>query len=159
MFSTAQQAYIDALLPTYAKDGYKYYVIYSNYMANSGYGSSTNPDLYALFSKKAISAKDAYSFDIKDSSILVTVRSGNYSSSSSANNGSRVVVKNFSPGTLSIPQCEHIYTNAEFSGYTLQPDYYLQSGGETNVQLQGYTFLMLIVCCFVILNSLWFRRR
>ena len=92
MFSTAQQAYIEALLPTYAKDGYKYYVVYSNTVANSGFYGSTDPDLYVVFSKKAISAKNAYSYGIGDSSILVTVRSGNYSSSSSANNDDRITI-------------------------------------------------------------------
>lgn len=158
MFSTAQQAYIDALLPTYAKDGYKYYVVYTNNMANSGYYSSSYPDLYAVFSKEAISAEDAYTYDIGDSSILVSVRSGNYSSSSSANNSDRVDVKNYSAQILHIPSCEHIYTNADFSGHTLQPDYSLSSGGETNVQIQTISFIMLIVCFFSIISKLWFRR-
>lgn len=158
MFSTSQQAYIDALLPTYAKDGYKYYVIYSNNMANSGYGSTSHPDLYALFSKKAISAKNAYSFSVEDSSILVAVRSSNYSSSSSANNSARIVVQDYSPGTLKIPECEHIYTNAEFTGYTLQPDYYLSTGGETNVQIQAISLIMLSVLFLSMLYRLWIKR-
>ena len=159
MFSTSQQAYIDALLPTYAKEGYKYYVVYSNTMVNNNWGTSTDPDLYAVFSKKAISAQDAYTYDVEDSSILVTIRSGNYSSSSSAVNTDRVVVTDYAAQTLSINPYEHIYTNAEFETYALQPDYYLASGGETNVQLQGNTFLILIVVIFLVLNRLWFGKR
>ena len=159
MFSTAQQAYIDAILPTYAKEGYKYYVVYSNNVANSGFYGSTDPDLYAIFSKEAISAKDAYTYDVGDSSILVTIRSGNYSSSSSAVNTDRVVVNDYAAQTLRIDPYEHIYTNAEFKTYTLQPDYYLASGGETNVQLQGNTFLILIIVIFLVLNRLWFGKR
>ena len=159
MFSTAQQAYIEALLPTYAKEGYKFYVVYSNTMVNNNWGASTDPDLYAVFSKEAISAKDAYTYDVGDSSILVTIRSGNYSSSSSAVNTDRVVVEDYAAQTLSINPYEHIYTNAEFETYALQPDYYLASGGETNVQLQGNTFLILIVVLFLVVNRLWFGKR
>lgn len=158
MFSTAQQAYIEALLPTYAKDGYKYYVVYSDNVANSGYYTSANPDLYAVFSKETISAKDAYTYDIGNSSIIVTIRCSNYSSSTSANNDDRVVVEDYAAQTLSIPVYEHIYTNAEFEGHTLQPDYYLASGGETNVQVQTISFIMLIVCAYILLSRLWFRR-
>lgn len=159
MFSTAQQAYIEALLPTYAKEGYKYYVVYSDNVANSGYYTSTDPDLYAVFSKERISAQDAYTYDIGDSSIIVTVRSGNYSSSSSAVNTDRIVVEDYAAQTLSINPYEHVYTNAEFETYALQPDYYLASGGETNVQIQGVSFLMLIIALFLALNRLWFGKR
>lgn len=158
MFSTAQQAYIDALLPTYAKDGYKYYVVYSNNMVNSGYFSSTDPDLYAVFSKEAISAKNAYTYDVGDSSILVTIRSSNYSSSSSANNSDRVVVTDYNAQLLQVPVYEHIYTNAEFTGHTLQPDYYLTTGGETNVQLEALTTIVLAVFVFVAVRKLLFKR-
>lgn len=158
MFSTAQQAYIDALLPTYAKDGYKYYVVYSDNVANSGYYSSANPDLYAVFSKETISAQDAYTYDVGDSSILLTIRSSNYSSSNTANNTDRIVVSDYAAKTLEIPEYEHIYTNAEFTGHTLQPDYYLTTGGETNVQIEALTIAVLAVVFFVAFRKLIFRR-
>ena len=158
MFSTSQQAYIEALLPTYAEDGYKYYVVYSDNVANSGYYTSTNPDLYAVFSKETISAKNAYSYDVGDSSIIVSIRSSNYSSSNNANNDERVVVSDYAAQTLVIPKYEHIYTNAEFTGHTLQPDYYLASGGETNVQVKTISFIMLIVCAYIVLSRLFFKR-
>ena len=158
MFSTAQQSYIEALLPTYAKDGYKYYVVYSDSVSNSGYYFSANPDLYAVFSKEPITAQNGYTYVIEDDSILVSVRTGNYSSSSSAVNSSRVVVTDYAAGTLTVPEYEHIYTNAEFTGHTLQPDYYLASGGETNVQIESISFILLIVCAFLVLRSLWLKR-
>lgn len=158
MFSDAQQRYIDALLPTYAKEGYKYYVIYTNSVASGGFYTSTEPDLYAVFSKTPISAQDAYTYGVGESSILVTIRSYNYSSSSSANNSDRVVVTDFSSRSLEIPGFEHVYTNAEFTGHTLQPDYYLASGGETNVQIEAISFILLIVGFFVILYNLWLKR-
>lgn len=158
MFSTAQQAYIEALLPTYAKEGYQYYVAYSHTVVGSGYYTPTDPDLYVIFSKEAISAQDAYTYDIQDDSIIVTVRSSNYSSSSSAVNTDRVVVEEYSAQTLTIDQYEHIYTNADFESYALQPDYYLSSGGETNVQIQTLTFVVIALFLFVALRKLWHKR-
>ena len=159
MFSTAQKDYIEALLPTYAKDGYKYYVVYTDSVSNSSSWYSSEPDLYAIFSKKAISAKSAYSYDIGESSIIVSVRTGNYSSNSSAVNDSRVTVSDYAAQSINIAEYEHIYTNAEFEGHTLQPDYYLASGGETNVQVKTISFIMLIVCAYIMLSKLWFGRR
>lgn len=158
MFSTAQQSYINAIIPTYAKEGYKYYVCYTNTVVNSGYYGSAEPDLYALFSKAPISAKDAYSFSLEDSAVLVAVRSGNYSSSSSAVNTDRVSASEYTQSTLTVDEYEHIYTNAEFEGITLQPDYNLISGGETNVRLESITFIML-VALFLAGAKLLFRRR
>lgn len=151
MFSTSQQQYIQTLIPTYAKEGYKYYVVYSNTMVNNSYYAATDPDLYAVFSKKAISAEDAYTFNFEDSAILVTIRSGNYSSNSSAVNTDRIMVQEYNEKTLHINVYEHVYTNAEFTGYVLQPDYNLISGGETNVRLEAISFIMLVALfiCFV----------
>lgn len=158
MFSTAQQAYIDALLPTYAKEGYKYYVVYTNTNTSGVYNTSSYPDLYAIFSKKAISAEDAYTFNVEDSSIIVAVRCGNYSSSSYSNNSDRVVVNDYSAQTLTIEPYEHIYTNARFNTYALQPDYYLGSGGAANVQVQTISFAIFFIALFVGLSKLWFKR-
>lgn len=159
MFSTAQQTYIESLLPTYAKEGYKYYVAYTNTVANSGYGSTAVPDLYVVFSKKTISAKDAYSYVISNDSILVTVRSGNYSSSSYSVNTDRVVVNSYPAQTLNINLYEHIYTNAEFATYALQPDFYLNSGGESIVQTQTLSFIVVFTLLFIALRKLWFGKR
>lgn len=151
MFSTSQQQYIQTLIPTYAKEGYKYYVVYSNTMVNNSYSAATDPDLYAVFSKKAISAEDAYTFNFEDSAILVTIRSGNFTSNSSAVNTDRIKVQEYNEKTLHINVYEHVYTNAEFTGYVLQPDYNLISGGETNVRLEAISFIMLVALfiCFV----------
>ena len=158
MFSTAQQAYIDALLPTYAKEGYKYYVVYSDNVSNSGYYGSTDPDLYAIFSKEQITGQDGYTYDVPDDSIIISVRTSNYSSSSSAVNTDRVVVEDYTAQTLTVNPYEHIYTNAEFSGHTLQPDYYLASGGETNVQIEAINFVILTIFIFTLLRKLWCNR-
>lgn len=159
MFNTAQQEYIKTLLPTYAKEGFKYYVAYTNSLYSSNSNSTYRPDLYVVFSKKAISARDAYTYDIQESSILVSIRSYNYSSYGSAHNGSRVTVSNNTQSRLTIEPYEHVYTNAEFQSVALQPDYNLISGGETNVRLEAISFVLLVSLIISLLSCVFFRRR
>lgn len=157
MFSTAQQAYIDALLPTYAKAGYKYYVVYTNSLYSGSYYSSSAPDLYFVFSKDRITGKTGYTYTFEGDCIFVSVRSGNYSSSSSANNSDRLTVEGYTDRTLTVDSYEHIYTNAEFTGTTLQPNIYLNSRGLNNVLQEVTAFSLLFVFCFVVLRHLWGR--
>lgn len=158
MFSTAQQSYIDSLLPTFAKDGYKYYVVYTNSLYSGSYYGSTNPDLYFVLSKKSIKAKNGYSYTLESDSIFVSCRTVNYSSSNSANNGNRITVEDYTGNTLNIESYEHIYTNAEFSGVSLQPDIYLSSRGLNNAYQQVISFSLLFIFAFVLLKRLWFKR-
>lgn len=159
MFSTAQQEYIKTLLPTYAKEGYKFYVAYTDSLYSNNSYSSYRPDLYVVFSKKAISARNAYSYDFQESSILVSVRSYNYMSYSSANNSARITVSNYTQKSLSIEPYEHVYTNAEFQGVALQPDYNLISGGEMNVRLESISFVLLVSLIVSLLSRVFRSRR
>ncbi len=152
MFSTSELQYIDTLIPTYAKEGYKSYVIYSNTMVNSGWNYSTEPDIYAIFCKEDITATGAYSYDIKEPFLFVSVRCSDYSSSSSADNSARVVVEEREAQTITIDEYEHIYTNAEFDSYTLQPDFTLSSEGGNIIATQ--TLGIVITCALLV--SLFF---
>lgn len=159
MFSTAQQEYIKTLLPTFAKEGYKFYVAYTDSLYSNNSYSSYRPDLHIIFSKKCISATDAYSYDIQEPALLVSVRSYNYSSYNGSNNASRVTVVNFTQKTLAIEPYEHIYTNAEFQSVALQPDYNLISGGEMNVRLEAISFVLILSLIISLLSRVFFRRR
>ncbi len=152
MFSTSELQYIDTLIPTYAKEGYKNYVIYSNTVVNSSWNYSADPELYAVFSKETISSQDAYTYVVKDPSILVAVRCSDYSSSSTADNSARISVTEYQAGTLSIPVYEHVYTNAEFESYALQPDYILSSGGGNIIATEA---VGIVITC-ALLVSLFF---
>lgn len=157
MFSTNQIEYVKTLIPTYAADGYKYYVAYTNNDNTNYY--STNPDLYIVFSKDVITAIDGYNYSVNpEETVIISIRTGNYSSSSSANNDERVVVNQHVNDTFFVDEFEHIYTNAEFTGNTLQPDYNLISGGETNVRLEAITFVLLVSLLITVFSKL-FRRR
>ena len=157
MFSTNQIEYVKTLLPTYANQGYKYYIAYTNNDNTNYY--STNPDLYVIFSKDKITASDGYNYSVNpEETVIISIRTGNYSSSTSADNSERVLVNQYVNETLFIDEWEHIYTNAEFTGHTLQPDYNLISGGETNVRLEAITFVLL-VSLLITVGSKLFRRR
>lgn len=154
MFSTNQINYIDSLLATYAAEEFSYYIAYTN--TNTSY-YSTEPDLYIIFSTEEITASDGYNYSIPAGSIQFSIMTGNYSSNSSANNDDRVVQTTLSKQNLKIDSYEHIYTNAEFEAYALQPDYYLSTRGETNVQVKSISFILLFVCIFLGIRYLWCR--
>lgn len=158
MFSTNQINYIESFLPTYAQQDYTHYVAYTDSTNTSGY-YQTEPDLYIIFAKSEITAVDGYTYTVPEGAVQLCIRTGNYSSSSSANNSDRVVVRDFTGTELSIDEYEHIYTNATFTGYTLQPDINLINGGETNVRIEAISYILLTVIAFVVLCKLWFRKR
>lgn len=143
MFSTSQQEYIKSVIPTYAKQGYKYYVVST--VTNTGSSYYSDPDLIFYFSKHKISSNTGYLFSFSGDVLVVSCRSFNYSSYSSANNGPRVSVSESNARTVRINTFEHVYTNAQFEGLVIQPDYNLISGGETNVRLEALCFIVLVV--------------
>ena len=156
MFSTNQINYIDSFLATYAAEEFSYYVAYTNTNVGSGY-YTTEPDLYIIFSTEEIKASDGYNYSIPSGSIQFAILTGNYSSNNSANNDERVVQSTLQAQNLKIDSYEHIYTNAVFEAYALQPDYYLTTRGETNVQVKSVSFILLFVCIFLGIRSLWCR--
>lgn len=157
MFSTNQINYIQSFLPTYAQQGYKSYIAYTDSINTSSF-YQTDPDLYIVFSKSEITAVDGYTYTVPEGAVQLCIRTNNYSSSTNANNSDRVVVQDFTYTTLSIDKFEHVYTNATFSGYTVQPDLNLINGGETNVRLEAISYILIFVIGFVFITGL-FRRR
>lgn len=149
MFSTAQQEIVDAYVPTMLSRGYKYYIAYTH-VTIGDYYTRPDPDLYFVFSKDKITASSAYQYSVPEGSIMVRVRSGNYSTSNYGDNTNRFVQIDYS-GNLSIQVYEHIYTNAEFTGSTIQPDI-MKEGSQYNViQTESAGTLLaafLLVFCF-----------
>lgn len=153
MFSDAQQRYIASLVAT-LRNEYPYYIAYSDYKANS----SESPQLYVIFSKDKITANGMYQYSIS-SGVCYAIRTNNYSSYYS--NDARHTVSSYSGGTLDIPVYEWVYTNAEFSTASIQPDINKLYGGDYNVQLQTTNFIFSVAClCVLLLDIIFsFRRR
>ncbi len=151
MFSTAQEQFLKSLLPTMLENGYTHYIAYTyTNINNGGWNYTPNPDLYVVFSKQPITAINGYSYTVPADSVRYIVRTGNYSTSSTANNSERVVTEAFS-GRLSVDVYEHIYTNAEFVGVALQPDFGYESGVYSNYVSIALT---LSVVCILLLYAL-----
>lgn len=146
LFSTAQQAYCDYLIPTMYGKGYKYYVAYTN--VNTGGYYSNEPDLYFVFSEKEITASSAYSFTAQAGSVMYIVRTGNYSSGNQAVNTDRLTSKAFS-GSFRVDSYEHIYSNAEFAGTTVQPDI-LQNEVKQDAYMQGQGIILTAFFLFIV---------
>lgn len=157
MFSTAQLEYIKAYLPTYAKQGYKFYLCYSDSNSGGGLGSQTQPDLYIIFSKSEIKQTTLYRYSVGDDSVLLSIRTGNYST---YNSQARVTVSDETRSNVQINNYEHVFTNAAAQSETVsyQPDFYLSSGGDTNVKLEAVSFILLVSLIVSLLSRVFFKR-
>ena len=149
MFSTAQQSYIDSILPTYADMGYKYYVCYTD-SSSSGY-NDYHPDLYFIFSDKQITSDTGYKFTYSDS-IQVAIYTGNVST---YNQAQRLQVTSLSAGSRSVPVYEHIYSNASFTGTVVQPNYYISSRGLSNAQQNAFMLGVGVIVFFCFFTRLF----
>lgn len=157
MFSTAQQAYCDSLIPTMYARGYPYYIAYTYSIPSSGWNQQSVPDLYIVFSKDPITSSNGYSYSVPSDSVRYAIRTNNYSTSSGANNSERMAVSNFY-GNLTVDPYEHIYSNATFTGSTIQPDI-LDKGGKQNEYLQAQGFMLTAFFLFVVFWKICTVRR
>ena len=149
LFSTAQQAIVDSYVPTMLCRGYKYYVAYTH-VTIGDYYTRPEPDLYFVFSSEPITANSGYRYEVPEGSVMVRVRSSNYSTSSYGDNSERFVQIDYS-GNLSIPVYEHIYTNAVFTGATIQPDIMREGSQQNVIQTESVCTVLaafLLVFCF-----------
>ena len=153
MFSDAQQRYIASLVASMRGD-YPYYIAYSDFK-NSDYDS---PQLYIVFCKEKITSRGLYSY-VVPAGVRYAVNTYNYSSYNSSS--ARTVVTAYSGGTLNIPVYEWIYTNSEFSSYSVQPDVNSLYGGDYNAQIQVQNFVVIAALLAFLFASIAtsFRRR
>lgn len=126
--------------------GYSYYVAYTNTFTDNF--NRYEPDLYLIFSKDKITANSAYTYTAPQGSILYVLRTSNYSTSSNAVNTSRVTSQSYS-GTFTVDAYEHIYSNAEFAGNTIQPDI-LSKGVKQNEILNAQSIVVLAFFLFIV---------
>ena len=158
MFSTAQQDFLDAFIPTLRSKGYKYYVAYTNTNVNNSWVSAAQPDIYIVASTDEITATTSYRYSVPSGSVRYSVRTANYSTNNNAVNTDRVTSAAYS-GTLTVSAYEHIYTNAVFSGTTLQPDIL---GGEQYAEtayIQAGNFVLSVLLVYLVIWNMWRIRK
>ena len=153
MFSDAQQGYIAALVAN-MRDEYPYYIAYSDFR----YGDYENASIYVIFSKEKITSRGLYSYEVP-AGVKYALITNNYSSYNA--NSARTVVNSFSGGVVNVPAYEFVYTNADFTGSSVQPDINKLYGGDYNAQLQSTNFIFIVACLTVMLLDVFFsfRRR
>lgn len=153
MFSDAQLGYIASLVAS-MRDEYPYYIAYSDFR----YGSYENASIYVIFSKEKIISRGLYSYEVS-TGVKYSLITNNYSSYN--NNTARTLVTSFNGGVITVPIYEFIYTNAEFSGSSVQPDINKLYGGDYNAQLQSTNFIFVVACLTIMLLDVFFsfRRR
>jgi hypothetical protein len=129
------------------RDDYPYYVIVTNTNISDNYDYQS-PSFKVYLSKSKINANGRYTFTIPNNSYCYSVISSN---ASRQYHSERVSVSNYS-GILSVPTYEFCYTNAEFSGNTVQPDV-LADNNVTQSHFDGVSLIMLAV----LLSSVVFK--
>ena len=151
MFSTAQTDVLTSLIPVMRRQGYKYYVAYTNTSTTNSWSTPAIVDLYVIFSQEEITANNQYSYSVPAGAVRYSIRTSNYSTSDYGVNTARLVSSNYS-GTLSINVYEHIYTNATFSSSAVQPDILFSAQGgylyESSVSLNILTACLLLFIAF-----------
>ena len=154
MFSTVQKDVLSSLIPVMRKQGYNYYIAYTNTNTDGSWNSSAVVDLYVVFSSEEITANDMYTYLVPSGAVRYAIRTANYSTSSSAVNTDRYVTSDYS-GTLTVDVYEHIYTNAEFSTSSVQPDILYESeGGYMYEAKVGENITLAIFLFFIVFSSL-----
>lgn len=73
MFSTAQNDYLKSLIPAMRRQGYRYYLAYSDNDRDNNY----NPDLYVIFAKDKIMANSLYSYSVTAGSVRYSIITSN----------------------------------------------------------------------------------
>lgn len=161
MYSTSQIEVVSSLVPTLKEQGYEYYIATTN--VTIGYYTEVEPDLYIYFSEEPIIASNGYSYDLPDNTLKYTIRTPNYSSSSTAVNTNRIVVETIEAQTINIDVYEHIYTNAEFNtGAVVQPDICAKGGYQSEkIESVGIviTVLLCVYCIFKMFGNNGSRSR
>lgn len=135
MWSDTNNKYVEQLVKSNYKD-YPFYVAHTcTYWGTSG--TYNRPSFKVYFSKEPITANGRYSYVFKDTYVCYSVIAGNASSNY---NGSRVSISQ-GTGTVVIDDYEFIYSNAEFTGETIQPDIM----ASTDVQQSHFDGVSLIL--------------
>lgn len=147
MFTQTELDWVKALVETMRGKGYKYYV------AQTVTENNNDIDVIVVFSKKSIGGDGLYRYTISEG-VRYSLDSNGFSSYSGG--GVRTTVDSFS-GVLDISNTEFVYTNAEFSGSTIQPDLRTTGGGVTGESIQTGVFLLTLVLLVTVLFRV-FRR-
>lgn len=147
MWSDSYKEYVKSLVES-NRGEYPYYVAHTcTYWGVSN--SSSLPSFKVYFSKDPITATDIYTYVLSDNSMVYSVVGGNATSNY---HNQRVTTSSYS-GTLVINDYEFIYSNAEYSTRSIQPDI-LATTNVTQSHFDGVSLIILAVLLGTIVSRL-----
>lgn len=147
MWSDSNRDYVKQLVLT-NREEYPYYVAHTcTYWDVTN--SSTLPSFKVYFSKEPITASSQYDYKIPANSLCYSVVSGNANKNY---HNMRVSATAYS-GNLSINNYEFVYSNAEYSAVTVQPDVTV-SDSISRADYQGVSFFIIAILLGVIVYKL-----
>ena len=145
MFTATELEYIQSLIESMRGQGYDYYI------ARTDNERDNTADLEVVFSNQKITADDLYNYR-GISGYRYTVDSG------SITDGVRRVSVIPISGTYEVPYSEHCYTNAAFSGGSIQPDIRQQGGVTIDQNTAFLCVAVLSLLTLVAFRIFGFRR-
>lgn len=140
MWSDSNRDYVKQLVESNRKE-YPYYVAHTcTYWDVTN--SSALPAFKVYFSKEPITASSQYNYKISADSLCYSVVSSNANRNY---HDQRVTVSTFG-GNLTINDYEFVYSNAEYSAVTIQPDIL----STTEVTQSHFDGVSLIIICILL---------
>lgn len=146
MWSAINSEYVKQLVLS-NQDEYPYYMAHT--VTNLGTGSNSNTVTFKVyFSKEPITASGLYNYVLPSDSVLYSV----CANTASSNYYNARVSTSAAGGNVAVNSYEFIYTNAEFSGNSIQPDI-TATAAVTQSHFDG--FGVLLAC--ILLSTVFYR--
>ena len=143
MISEVQREYVKQLLLANHRS-YPYYIVYSNNNVNGSY-SNDDWDLFVIMSPSKITADTLYHYTIPNNSVMYGIRSSN----ASYNYHSERLSSFSAPNNLTVNNYQFVYSNAEYSCITCQPDI-LATNYVTQSHFDGFGVALTIILLSVV---------
>lgn len=139
MWNASYESYVKQLVLS-NKNEYPYYIAHTCTYWNTT-NSSALPAFKVYFSKEPISATGEYTYVFKGDTVCYSVVGGN-----ATNNyhNERVQISNVNNNNLYINDYEFIYTNAEFSSYSVHPDV-MATSNVTSSHFDGVSLILIVI--------------
>lgn len=150
MWNDSYRDYVKTLIES-NRGEYPYYVAHT--CTYWGYDNTSEmPSFKVYFSKEPIIATDLYTYVLPSDSMVYSVVGGN---ANRTYNNQRVTTSSYS-GNLTINEYEFIYSNAEYSTNTIQPDI-LATTSVSQSHFDGVSLILLVLLLGAVVVRL-FRR-
>lgn len=152
MLSVQEEDYVRSIINTYKKQGYDYYLCYTNSDSN------VSIDIYLYFSKEEIKALDNNIFSIKNGINVNIDTSYRYNDKPNV----LTMFKDIENNTIVIDKTEYVYSNCSYNYNAatdvIYPDILLSQGDSFN-SMYLVNFLLISIFLYLFVKSILRIRR